>query len=59
VLDLSGRQVARVLDGIQESGAHTLSWKGTSQDGSRLSAGVYWIHLETAEGARARRIVLL
>jgi calcineurin-like phosphoesterase family protein/flagellar hook capping protein FlgD len=59
VVDLSGRLVARVFDGVQEAGVHTLTWRGAAQDGSRLSAGVYWIHLETPQGARARRIVLL
>ena len=59
VVDLSGRRVARVFDGVQEAGVHTLTWKGAAQDGNRLSAGVYWIHLETPQGARARRVVLL
>ncbi len=63
VLDVSGRRRALLYRGASE-GAHAFSWTGLDDRGERLSAGVYWLRLEsdglgTARASRSVRVVLL
>ncbi|MBM3286260.1 MAG: hypothetical protein FJY88_02760 [Candidatus Eisenbacteria bacterium] len=49
VLDVAGRQVARLADGQIEAGAHLLRWDGRRDcDGRPAPAGVYWIRVDAA-----------
>jgi hypothetical protein len=59
ILDLAGRRVARLLDGIEEAGPHALQWTGRSDNGTALTPGVYWLRLETEQGERARKLAII
>jgi calcineurin-like phosphoesterase family protein/flagellar hook capping protein FlgD len=59
VMDVAGRHIARVFEGPQEAGVRTLTWSGRGQGGAVLPAGVYLVRLETEEGGRSRRFVLV
>ncbi|NNE44367.1 MAG: T9SS type A sorting domain-containing protein, partial [Gemmatimonadetes bacterium] len=60
VFDVSGRRVARLVDGPREPGTHRLTWDGRDTSGRALASGVYFVRLE-APGAAAetRRILRL
>ncbi|MCA9755666.1 MAG: T9SS type A sorting domain-containing protein [Candidatus Eisenbacteria bacterium] len=59
VYALDGRQVATVLDGQRTAGFHDVRWSGRDDGGRNLAAGVYFMRLETSEGVRkARKVVL-
>ena len=58
IYDLSGRQVAVLADGIEESGPHAKAWSGRGANGIYLSGGVYFARLEFAGQMEARKIVL-
>jgi hypothetical protein len=59
VLDLAGRTVRRLVDGVEETGEGHVRWDGTLASGSRVAPGVYFARLRTAGAVRVRRIVLL
>lgn len=53
VHDLSGREVAVLVDGMMESGPHRVSF-----DGSRLTSGVYFYTLQTSRQVATRKMIL-
>lgn len=59
VLDVAGRRVRRLADGVLPPGAHTARWDGRDDGGRAAPPGVYVAALE-AEGVRlVRRLVRL
>ncbi|HUF10391.1 MAG TPA: T9SS type A sorting domain-containing protein [Rhodothermales bacterium] len=54
VYDALGRRVAVLVDGMLQSGAHTVRWH--ADEGQ--AAGVYLVRLETNEGAQVRSMIL-
>jgi hypothetical protein len=56
VLDVGGRRVSLLADGVTGAGAHSLRW--SMQDGGS-GAGVYFVRLSTATGTLVRRMVVL
>ncbi len=59
VLDVTGREVERLIDGPMQPGAHSVTWRaGTAEtDGPALS-GVYFYRLEAGESSRTRKMLL-
>jgi hypothetical protein len=54
VYDVTGREVARLVDGVQSAGRHAVSW------GSRETrGGLYFVRFETSDGTRNKRIAVL
>jgi hypothetical protein len=58
VTDVTGRQVAVLDRRIEGPGAHSAAWDGRDAGGSRVSAGVYFVTLESAGQTQSRKIVL-
>ena len=54
VFDISGREVATLVDGYRNSGEYSVSFNA-----SNLSSGVYFYSLETAEFTQTRRMLLI
>lgn len=54
VFDLTGREVATLIDGIVTAGEHAVDF-----DASRLANGVYFYRLKAGEFASVRRMVLV
>ena len=42
VFNILGEEVARLVDGELNAGYHIVTWKGTSENGQRLSSGIYF-----------------
>ncbi len=59
VHDVSGREVAVLLDGTLGMGEHAVSGDGRSRSGDRLPAGVYLARLSTPVGTASARLVLM
>jgi hypothetical protein len=59
VFDLHGRQVRLLLDRDLPRGDYEVSWDERDEAGGRAPAGIYFARLETGEGARVARIMLL
>ncbi len=54
VYDLTGRQVATLVNGVQPSGSHTTSWQADS-----FPSGLYFLNLRSGSHSESRKIVLL
>ena len=59
VLDVAGRSVRTLASGPFPAGTQRVAWDGTDLVGERVSAGVYFYRLETPEGARTGRMVVV
>ncbi|MBD3235279.1 MAG: hypothetical protein GF330_01080 [Candidatus Eisenbacteria bacterium] len=59
IYDVGGRCVRILANGPQPPGPQTIAWDGRDGRGRRVAAGSYWARLQTAEGSRARPIVVL
>lgn len=59
VLDLGGREVARLLDGPVEAGSHLVTWDGRDARGARLAPGLYIYEMQTPTQAVSSKLVLL
>ncbi len=57
VLDLAGRRLATLADGIETAGEHSVSWSGRDAAGRRAPAGVYFARLEVGKVERGVRLV--
>lgn len=54
VVDVLGREVAILAEGMQGSGEHHISW-----DASRFASGIYFARLQTVDRIAERRMVLV
>ncbi len=60
VVDVSGRRIARLLDGERiGAGTHRVQWEGRDDGGSRVAPGVYWMRLACADGEASRKVTVL
>jgi flagellar hook assembly protein FlgD len=57
VLDINGRIVKRIHDGIMERGRHALSWDGRTIGGGPAPAGIYFAIARGQHRITAQKIV--
>lgn len=58
VLDLSGRRVRTLVRDALPAGPHDAVWDGRDDQGTLLSAGLYFARLQVADASRTQRVVL-
>jgi hypothetical protein len=56
ILDVAGREVARLVDGVRLAGTYFAAW---DVRGVRAAAGVYFVRYETTAGNLTRRFALV
>ncbi len=59
VYSVSGRLVARLLDGPRAAGAHAVTWDGRDSQGRACPAGVYFCRLEAGGRQATRKAALV
>ncbi|MBZ0266969.1 choice-of-anchor B family protein [bacterium] len=59
VFDVAGRRVATLIDGALPAGEHAAEWDGRTIGGNRATAGVYFTKLQTKNGFRTRKMVMV
>lgn len=60
VYDLLGREVITLINGIKESGEHSVEWDGTNSRGEKVESGVYLYQLKSNNGyVDTRKMILL
>ena len=57
ISDASGR-VVNTMHTTAQQGLNTIVWKGQSNQGTNLAAGVYFVRLQTQSGSVVRKVVL-
>ena len=58
VVDLSGRKVATLQEGMMLAGEYTRMWDGMADGSGKASPGVYFISLRTSRGVQTQRLAL-
>src|SRR5262249_23540039 len=58
VVDLSGRKVATLHEGMLLAGEYTRMWDGMADGSGTASPGVYFISLGTSRGVQPQRLAL-
>ncbi len=59
VLDLSGRRVKHLANGLYAPGTHDFTWDGRDDDGHALHAGAYFVAGRIGDTRMAQRLILL
>jgi hypothetical protein len=59
VYNTKGQLVKQIVNEQQKNGSYSVTWDGTDSHNGKVAAGVYFYRLETAEGARSRKCLLL
>ncbi len=58
IYNARGQHVKTLFTGTQDKGSFTLQWDGTDDLGRKLSSGVYYIKMSSAEQSSIRKVVL-
>lgn len=58
ILDVSGRLVRSLLDGMLEAGVYEEAWDGRGDDGLTAASGVYFYRLTGPGGVLTRKMIL-
>jgi len=59
VYDISGRLVARLVNGAQTDGVHSVEWNGENESGGRAATGIYFMRLEACGKNLTRKVVMM
>jgi len=59
IFDISGRRIARLVDGVMTAGTHTEVWTGQDDAGNRVASGTYFYRLDADGAGLVRKMVLL
>jgi hypothetical protein len=59
VLDIAGKRVATLEDGILASGRHEVVWHGTDDAGRTLPSGSYFVRVDSEDGTRTRKVTMI
>ena len=59
VLDVTGRRVRGLVDGMTVAGSHQITWSGEKDDGRPAADGVYFYRLETGGKVTSRKFALI
>ncbi|MGD8396375.1 MAG: T9SS type A sorting domain-containing protein [Candidatus Eiseniibacteriota bacterium] len=59
VVDVTGRVQTVLADRLMPAGGQVLTWDGRDARGRRVGQGIYWIRLETRDGKRSTRRVVI
>jgi hypothetical protein len=58
IFDVSGRQVAVVVDEWRDAGLHAGTWDGRRLDGSMAGSGVYFARLSVGGKRQTERVIV-
>ena len=59
IFDVSGREIATLLDDRNVRGMRTVRWDGTNEAGEEIAAGLYFCRLVSGDIRLSRKIVLV
>jgi hypothetical protein len=57
--DVQGRRVTTLIHGRQPAGRHVVSWDGERAAGEGMTAGVYFLRLDTGRETRSQRVTIV
>ncbi|MCX5800003.1 MAG: T9SS type A sorting domain-containing protein [Candidatus Eisenbacteria bacterium] len=57
VFDVTGRVVKTLVSDALQPGQHSVSWNGMSEEGAKVSSGIYFYELKTPTGVATGKLV--
>ena len=58
IVDVTGRAIRTLHEGMMPPGQHAMSWDGLTRAGVDANSGVYLVSLRTSEGVQTRRVAV-
>ncbi len=58
VLDVQGRELAVLVEGMKPAGRHSVAWRGETSSGGGVAAGLYFVRMRAAGREWTRRVAL-
>jgi hypothetical protein len=59
IFNISGQEIAVLVDKFQDAGLHIVPWEGLSSNGNLVPSGVYWCRLEMDHAVQIQKMVLV
>ena len=59
VYDINGREIASLVNNMQNAGTHNVTWNGLDDSGSQVSTGVYLYRLDAADFSKTIKMLFL
>jgi hypothetical protein len=59
IYDLLGREVITLIDSYQQTGRHSIVWKGINKQGQAVGSGLYFYNLKVDDYSQSKRMLLL
>jgi hypothetical protein len=59
ILDMTGRRVSVLANGMFGTGIHTFTWQGNDSQGRLLASGNYLVQLKTEESVHSEKVSLI
>ena len=59
VFDMTGCCVTILTDQVYETGQHSVQWNGKDSAGRDMASGTYLVHMRSADGIEAKKMVLV
>jgi hypothetical protein len=59
IFNVLGQEVKTLMDGVIDSGDHTLFWDGTDGGGKTVGSGVYFCTINTGPYHQSRKMIVL
>ncbi len=59
ILDVRGRRLTRLVDGVTAAGPHVVPWTGVDDRGRTLASGVYFVRLQFGREVLVDKLTLV
>ncbi|MFZ0392016.1 MAG: FlgD immunoglobulin-like domain containing protein, partial [Calditrichia bacterium] len=59
VYDLTGREVATLVNDVLNAGEYSVQWDGTSSNGKQVAGGVYIYRMVAGDFVQTRKMILM
>ena len=59
VFDINGRLVKTLANAQMQPGTHQLTWDANDEEGNNISAGIYFLRIETKDYAETKKLSVI
>lgn len=59
VFNITGQRVKTLLNGMRETGEHSVIWDGRDESGQTVSSGIYFYRIKTDEFSKTRKMLMM
>ena len=59
IYDILGREVVTLVNGIEDPGYKSITWRGTDQMGKNVGAGMYFYLIQAGDFRQVKKMILL